>query len=150
MATLITEVVEIFEPLAAEANVSLATDVSDGLPMISGDEARLHQVLDNLIANAIRHSYDGGVVTVSAKQDGNRLCLSVSDTGDGIERDKLAVIFDRFARADKNRSHANGSTGLGLTITKAIVEAHGGHIWAESVGLGNGSCFSIALPFVVE
>lgn len=150
VAMLITEVVEIFEPIATEANVVVKTDIADSLPELAGDEARLRQVLDNLIANAIRHSHDGGVVTISAKQEGRQLCLSVLDTGDGIERDKLAVIFNRFARADQMRSHENGSSGLGLTIAKAIVEAHGGHIRADSAGLGKGSCFSLALPFARE
>ncbi|MEM7126814.1 MAG: ATP-binding protein [Chloroflexota bacterium] len=146
VSTLITEVVEIFEPIAAEANVMLETRIASGLPEVAGDEARLRQVLDNLIANAIRHSHDSGVVTIAATQDDGQLLLSVTDRGDGIEPEQLAVIFDRFARADKNHSHASGSSGLGLTIVKAIVEAHGGQIWAESAGLGLGSCFSLSAP----
>ncbi|MEM7035161.1 MAG: ATP-binding protein, partial [Chloroflexota bacterium] len=144
---LVSEVVEIFEPIATEANVILQTNIADHLSAIRGDEARLRQVLDNLIANAIRHSHDGGVVTVSAVEDDSHLHLSVLDTGDGITQEQLAVIFNRFARADKMRSSANGSSGLGLTIVKAIVEAHGGQIQAQSAGLGKGSRFVVSIPF---
>ncbi|MEM7348261.1 MAG: ATP-binding protein [Chloroflexota bacterium] len=143
---LISEVVEIFEPIAVETNVILKTELDEHLPVIKGDEARLRQVLDNLIANAIRHSHDGGVVTVSALRDNDRLHLSVSDTGDGIAPEQLAVIFDRFSRVDTLRSPQNGSSGLGLTIVKAIVEAHAGKIQAQSTGLGQGSRFVVSIP----
>ncbi|MEM7535258.1 MAG: ATP-binding protein [Chloroflexota bacterium] len=149
VADFIGELVDVFEPLASEKGVTLVANVPGALPMIQVDEARIRQVLDNLLANAIRHSHAGDTVTVDVKVDvriDSHLQISVTDTGDGIEQHRLIDIFDRFARAGKQRNGTNTSSGLGLAISKAIVEAHQGSISVASDGLGLGSSFLISIP----
>ena len=110
---------------------------------VSADEARIEQVLVNLIHNAIKFTPPGGRITVSAKAEGDKLIVSVSDTGVGIPEDDLPRVFERFYKAD--RARAGGGTGLGLAIAKHVVEAHGGRIWVESVE-GRGATFSFSIP----
>ncbi len=110
------------------------------------DTDKMMQVIDNIMNNAIKYSPDGGVITVALNQTQNQVVLSISDQGLGIPRKDLSKIFDRFYRVDKARSREQGGTGLGLAIAKEIVEAHKGHIWADSAE-GKGSTFYISLPF---
>ncbi|MEM7114886.1 MAG: ATP-binding protein [Chloroflexota bacterium] len=145
MADFIEEVVEVFEPLAIDQEIDLKTSVANGLPPIKIDAERMRQVLNNLLANAIRHSHAGDTVTIDVEAD-KALQISVTDTGDGIESQRLTEIFDRFARAGKQRNGPDSSSGLGLAISKAIVEAHQGSISVRSNGLGHGSCFQISIP----
>ncbi len=113
------------------------------LPRVPADEARMEQVLVNLIHNAIKFTPSGGRITVSARAEGDKLVVSVSDTGVGIPEDDLPRVFERFYKAD--RSRAGGGTGLGLAIAKHVVEAHGGRIWVESVE-GRGATFRFTIP----
>ncbi len=114
---------------------------------INGDAVRLQQVLANLLDNALRHTAAGGNVAVDGSEVGGRFLVTVSDNGDGIPRDQLDSIFERLHRVDASRVNADGSgSGLGLTIARAIVQAHGGSISAESAGLGTGARFSVCLP----
>ena len=110
------------------------------------DTDQMMRVIDNIMNNAIKYSPDGGTITVRLTQNQNQILLSISDQGLGIPRKDLGKIFDRFYRADKARSRAQGGTGLGLAIAKEIVTAHGGRIWADSRE-GHGSTFYIALPY---
>jgi len=110
------------------------------------DEDRMIQVLTNLIGNALQYTPEHGTVTVSIERDKNEARISVRDTGFGIPTEHLAHIFDRFYRVDKSRSRARGGSGIGLTIAKHLVEAHGGKIWAESTGENKGSVFVFTLP----
>lgn len=111
------------------------------------DEDRMIQVLTNLLGNALAYTGSGGEVTVSAARSGQEVQISVKDNGAGIPAESLAHIFDRFYRVDKSRSRAaGGGSGIGLTIARAFVEAHGGRIWAESAGEGQGSTFLFSLP----
>lgn len=111
------------------------------------DEDRLGQVLTNLVANGIQYSPEGGAVTISAEQKNSELQITVTDTGVGIPPEHLTHIFDRFYRVDKSRSRAaGGGSGIGLTIARHLVEAHGGKIWAESEGEGKGSRFVFTIP----
>jgi len=110
------------------------------------DVDRIAEVLANLLDNALRHTPSGGTVTLSDRRDGNAVLLTVSDTGDGLERDDLERIFERFYRADASRSRDRGGSGIGLTIARALVEAHGGSLWAESEGPGGGARFVCRLP----
>jgi signal transduction histidine kinase len=114
------------------------------LPLIQVDPDRLAQVLSNLVSNALRYTPDGGQITLSARQAGENVLLTVADTGAGIAPDDLPYIFRRFYRGDKSRP-ANGESGLGLAIARSIVEAHGGGITAVS-DLGQGTSFTISLP----
>ena len=145
VADFIYEIIEVFAPLASEKGITLTANVPEGWPVIQVDEARIRQVLHNLLANAIRHSHTGDTVTIDVKVD-RQLQISVTDTGDGIESHRLMEIFDRFARAGKQRHATNTSSGLGLAISKAIIEAHQGSISVSSDGLGFGSCFLISIP----
>lgn len=121
--------------------VTLARNVGPDADTVVGDANRLEQALQNLAANALRHTPNGGTITLSAKRVGPHLRLRVADTGAGIAPQHLPVIFDRFYKADNARS--SGGSGLGLSIVKAIVERHGGTV---SVRNGPGAVFEILLP----
>jgi signal transduction histidine kinase len=142
---LVRETLQAIEPLATEKGVRLADQMAP-LPEVLVDPIRIRQVLFNLLTNALRHTPTGGTVSVSGESSAGSVCLAVADTGEGLEPDQLAAVFDRFYRADKSRSRETGGTGLGLAIVKAIVEAHGGCVEADSDGKGRGSRFSIKLP----
>lgn len=116
------------------------------LPEIYCDEDRIGQVLINLIGNALQYTPAGGKVMIDAHNIGQFLQVDITDSGIGIEPEHIPLFFERFYRMDKSRSRAHGSSGIGLTITKYWVEAHGGKIWVESGGLGMGSTFSFTLP----
>jgi signal transduction histidine kinase len=137
--------VQAIEPLATDKGVQLIDRV-EALPEISIDPVRIRQVLFNLLSNSLRHTPADGSITVSGTVGDKEVCLAVQDTGEGLSADQLASVFDRFYRGDKSRSRESGGTGLGLAIVKAIVEAHGGHVAAQSEGLGCGSTFSVFLP----
>ncbi len=135
----------VFEHEAAQKGVNLDVKVREGLPPVAVDEARLAQVMGNLLSNALRYTPLGGRVELGATLDGSRVTLTVRDSGQGIPAEDLPLIFNRFYRADKSRAEENGESGLGLAIVKALVEAHAGTIEAQSV-LGNGTTFLIHLP----
>ncbi len=143
VATSSTERLRLF---AERQGVSLTTDVPDVVPMVRGDEARLGQVLVNLLHNAVKFSPDGGEVTVSVRAYGSDLLTSVADHGVGIPKAAQARIFERFYKVDRARVRGEaGGTGLGLAIARHVIEQHGGRIWVESEE-GVGSTFSFALP----
>lgn len=140
-------VIKRLRQVAASRGIRLESAPLSALPAISGDEDRLLQVLSNLTSNAIQYTPERGKVTLSARRVANEVQISVQDTGAGISPEHLPRIFDRFYRIDKSRSRqAGGGSGIGLTIARALVEAHGGRIWAESEGTGKGSTFTVALP----
>jgi heavy metal sensor kinase len=112
---------------------------------LEADEERLSQVLRNLVRNAVSHTKKDGRITVSATPRGDWLRFAVADDGPGISADRLASIFDRFYRTDSGRARDQGGSGLGLAIARAIVEAHGGRIWASSAEKG-GATISFDLP----
>jgi two-component system OmpR family sensor kinase len=112
---------------------------------LMADRDRLTQVIRNLVRNAVAHTDPGGAVTVAARALGDRLEISVIDTGPGIPADQLEQIFERFHRLDPGRPRDRGGSGLGLAIARAIIEAHGGRIWAESRP-GRGATFRLELP----
>ena len=143
MADVIGHAVDRLRAQADRAELKLDIDIPPTLPEVMSDEARVEQVLVNIIHNAIKFTPSGGKINISAKARDNDILVSVSDTGVGIPADDLPRIFERFYKADKSRS--GGGTGLGLAIAKHIVEAHGGRIWAESVE-GRGSTFNFTLP----
>ena len=130
-----------------EKQVRLTVSLPADLPPVLADEDRLTQVLTNLLANALAYTPAGGDVTVSAQKTGGEVRVSVKDSGVGIPPEHLAHIFDRFYRVDASRSRgAGGGSGIGLTIARRLVEAHGGRIWAESDGENKGSVFIFTLP----
>ncbi len=144
----LTEQLEAYKPLAEVQGVSLRTNLSASLPVMQVDPARLSQVIGNLLLNAFRHTPSGGRVTLSADVADQQVVIQVQDTGEGIPADHLPYIFERFYRADSSRARETGGAGLGLAIVRAIVEAHNGTIEVSSAGKGQGSTFSLRLPFV--
>jgi signal transduction histidine kinase len=133
-----------FESAAREKRITLERRTPAPVP-VYGDKARIKQSLVNLIANAISYSGEGGTVTIACEQTGNAVRISVADTGRGIPPEDLPHVFERFYRVDKSRNKLTGGMGIGLSITKAIVEAHGGTIAAESEA-GQGAVFILTLP----
>jgi histidine kinase len=146
VSNLVQTTVKRLSPQARDKRVTLHSSLPADLPPILADEDRITQVLVNLAANAIQYTPEGGDVTISAAHHAEEIQISVKDTGIGIPPDHLANLFTRFYRVDKSRSrNAGGGSGIGLTIAKHLVEAHGGRIWAESAGEGQGSTFSFSL-----
>jgi signal transduction histidine kinase len=131
--------------VAMAKGVSITTGLVGGLPRCKADSQRISQVLHNLLRNAVTHTPTGGAVAVSATARSGFVEIDVADTGEGIEAEELPKIFERFYRIDKSRSRSTGGYGLGLTIAKRIVEAHGGTIWATSTP-GAGSRFGFTIP----
>jgi len=142
---LINQVTVAIQPQAAAQGISISTDIAHKLPPVNIDAHRITQVLHNLLKNAVVHTPEGGAITITARQQGDRIEVAVADTGEGIPAEDLPNIFERFYRVDKSRSRATGGSGLGLTIAKYLVEAHGGKIEVQSE-LGKGSRFSFTLP----
>lgn len=143
VASLIAEPVERMLPQAERAGLTVTVDAPDDLPPVFADAERIQRVLTNLLHNAIKFTPGGGTVRVTARSEGQRVLISVSDTGVGIAREDLSRIFERFYKADRARS--GGGTGLGLAIAKHIIQGHRGQIWVESVE-GQGSTFTFSLP----
>ena len=141
----IDRVVTSFGPGAEAQAVRLDADVEEALPSLDLDRVRIEQVLSNLVDNAIRHTPAGGGVVVTARRRGESIRVDVTDTGPGIPSDALSHVFDRLYRVDPSRERGSGGSGLGLTIARQLVEAHGGTIWAESEE-GSGSRFGFDLP----
>jgi signal transduction histidine kinase len=136
-------------PLFDEKGVELKSAVPGDLPSVLADVDRVVQVLSNLLSNALRHTPDGGRVVVEAEaSDDDEVTFEVTDTGTGIAPDHLERVFERFYRVDKSRSRgeARGGSGVGLAISRALVEAMGGRIRVESPGLGEGATFAFTLP----
>jgi PAS domain S-box-containing protein len=132
---------EMFEPIARKRSIALVVEADEG-PRVHADPQRVHQVLSNLIGNALRLIPDGGKITVRSESRANEIEISVTDTGPGIAPADIPHVFDRFWQA----AHARKTgVGLGLAIARGIVEAHGGRIWVESE-LGNGATFHFTLP----
>ena len=116
----------------AEANgINLSAALPRGLTPTNIDSYRIKQVLNNLLENAIAHTGQKGSVTATAQRQADEIIISVTDTGEGISAQDLPNIFERFYRVDKSRARSTGGSGLGLTIARRLVEAHGGHIWPK-------------------
>jgi two-component system OmpR family sensor kinase/two-component system sensor histidine kinase BaeS len=145
LADLLTDSAAGFESRAASQNVDLRVDVPDPSPELEADYDRLLQVLANLLTNALHHTPENGTITLRGDTIEDGVRITVADTGAGIPAEDLPYIFDRFWRGDKSRTRTEGSSGLGLAITKQLVLAHGGTINAESE-VGNGTTFTIELP----
>jgi len=142
---LVDRVAEQLSPLAQQGNLGLVNAVEESIDLIEADPMRIEQVLTNLMTNAIKFTPAGGTVTVSARDIGDEIEVSVRDTGIGIAEDELPRVFERFYQVDSSASRSYRGAGLGLTICEFIVEYHHGSIRAEST-LGEGSTFLFTLP----
>jgi len=145
LSDLISDTLESFSELASRHGVTLEGRAQPGVDPLYMDTQRIGRVLNNLIANAIRHTPSGGRVEVRAQRAGAQVEVSVADTGEGIPPQDLPHIFERFYRSEKSRSRLTGGSGLGLAIARGIVRAHGGDIRVESIP-GQGSRFTFTLP----
>ncbi len=145
LAPVVRQVLSEIDVASADRAIELSSHVPDDLPAIEADRERVHQVLFNLVDNAMRFTPDGGAVRVEAHRENGSVSISVRDSGVGIPNDALPRLFERFYRVDASRSRGDGGTGIGLAIARSVVEAHGGTISAESE-LGHGSVFTFDLP----
>lgn len=130
-----------------DKDIQLHTNLPDKLPAIYVDQERMTQVMLNLLGNALQYTPSGGEVTITVVPETQQIVISVQDNGIGIPSESLSHLFERFYRIDKSRSRTGGGSGIGLTISKHIVEAHNGRLAVTSPGLNQGSTFTITLPF---
>jgi signal transduction histidine kinase len=145
LSDLVSDTLESFSTLARQQQVTLRGSAEPGVDPVQMDSGKVGRVLANLVGNALRYTPAGGTVELRAWLADGEARVSVCDTGIGIDPDDLPRVFERFYRGERSRSRASGGSGLGLAIAKGIIEAHGGHIWAESAP-GQGAVFTFALP----
>lgn len=147
LSSFISEIVPRLMPQARTRGVNLHNEVPANLPLLSIDPGHMGQAVFNLLENAILHTPATGTVRVTANYHEEQIILSIQDNGEGISADDLPHIFKRFYRSDPARNPSEGGLGLGLSISKSIIEAHGGMIKAMSEGVpGKGSVFTVCLP----
>ena len=149
LLTLATDAVHDAESIAPERRIRLEVFDGPGTPEVLGDQARLRQVLGNLMANALQHTPDTAGVTVRVGTDGDRAVLEVCDEGPGMSADDAKRVFERFYRADSSRARASGGTGLGLSIVDSLVFAHGGTVSVKTAP-GQGCTFRVTLPRIAD
>jgi len=145
-AAIVAAAVQAAEPAYLAKKMELRCTVDERLPQLAADPDRIGEVLANLLDNALRHTPPGGRVEVLAERHGDDVELVVVDSGEGIPPEHLGRVFERFYRVDSGRTRAMGGSGIGLAIARALVEAHGGRIRAESEGAGQGARFIVTLP----
>jgi signal transduction histidine kinase len=151
LADLISDTLESFSELAARQGVKLGGSVAAGVDPVHMDTQRIGRVLNNLIGNAIRHTPSEGEVKVLARRTSAGVEVTVADTGEGIRKEDLPHVFESFYRGEKSRSRTTGGAGLGLAISRGIVQAHGGELKVDSVSspqgdAGQGSRFTFHIP----
>jgi PAS domain S-box-containing protein len=138
--------IDVVTPAAAAKNITISTSFDKHRPVINGDFDRMQQVIWNLMSNAVKFTEPGGRVDAQISRKGTAVELIVRDTGQGISRDFLPYMFDRFRQADASASRRHGGLGLGLALVRQIVELHGGSVSAASDGENRGSTFVVRLP----
>jgi signal transduction histidine kinase len=143
---LVKEAAEAFRPLAATEPIELRVELLGPPPTVYADPARLRQVLQNLLWNAVRHTPPGGRILLSVENKNGVATITVHDNGAGIAAEHLPRVFDRFYRTDTARDRQSGGSGLGLAIVKATIEAHDGAVSVSSPGPDQGTTFTITLP----
>ena len=142
---LIDECLERFQTISAERGVQLSANVGEDVDPLPLNSAKISRVLDNLISNSLRYTPEGGRIVITADRDGDRVIVSVEDSGPGFNEEDIPRLFEQFYRGEQARTRATGGAGLGLSIAHGVVEAHGGRIWAENVP-GGGARISFELP----
>lgn len=140
---IIHDALESFYSLAEEKSIILSKKIPAELPQVEADRERLRQVMTNLLSNAIKFSPDDGSIMVKAEGRNSELLVQVIDHGNGIPEEAIPHVFDRFYQVESSMTRSTGGSGLGLYISKQIIEAHGGRIWVESeLGKGSTFCFT--------
>jgi signal transduction histidine kinase/CheY-like chemotaxis protein len=142
--------INVVQPAAHAKGITLDYWAQPGLGAISADSARLQQIVWNLLSNAVKFTPHGGKISVRVERDGPNAKVTVSDTGQGIEREFLPRVFDRFRQADSSTTRSFGGLGLGLAIVRHLVELHGGTVSADSDGVGKGATFSASFPLLSD
>ncbi len=145
LQTIFNHLRDSYELIIKSKNLKLMFDKSSQMTSIYADEGRILQILSNIINNAIRHTNEGGEIFVDAREMADEAVIEIRDTGEGIAKEDLAFVFERFYRTDPSRQTTSSQSGLGLSIVKALVETHGGRVEVQSE-IGKGSTFSIFLP----
>ncbi|MDX6694637.1 MAG: hypothetical protein QOF02_2240 [Blastocatellia bacterium] len=148
LVPIIEAAVEAIRPAADAKSIRLRTELDPRVGYVSGDPARLQQIIWNLVSNAVKFTGKGGQITVGLERAGSHVQLSVKDTGEGIKAEFLPYVFDRFRQADGSTTRVHGGLGLGLAIVRHLVELHGGTVKAESDGEGHGASFTVSLPLL--
>jgi PAS domain S-box-containing protein len=148
LAPVVENAINVVRPTADAKGIAIDASLSSTPIMVSGDANRLQQVIWNLLSNAVKFTANGGRVNLNLGQSDGVVDIKVSDTGQGISKDFLPFVFDRFRQADSTTTRQHGGLGLGLAIARHLVEIHGGSIRAESQGEGKGSTFTIKLPTI--
>ena len=146
IASVIAQSVEAARPPAESRKETLEVDVDPDVGWVDGDQARLVQVVGNLLDNAIKYTEEGGHIRLTARVDGREVVIAVRDSGVGIATDLLPHVFDLFTQADRSLARRQGGLGIGLTLVRRLVDMHGGRVEAASEGPGHGSEFTIRLP----
>jgi len=146
---IINAAVEIIKPAAAAGNIKLSQTLDRAADLINGDVDRLRQVVENLLSNALKFTPPDGSIEVRLERENNTAKIVISDTGQGISREFLPQIFERFKQADASATRRHGGLGIGLSLARDLVELHGGAISAESAGEGQGATFIVTLPLRV-
>ena len=146
-AQLVKQASDVMKPMAEKAGVSLSVESQDA--ELWADPDRIVQALTNLISNAIKFSPKGGKICVTAERKENQMLFKIQDEGQGIPPDKLGLLFERFQQLDSSDARERGGSGLGLSISRGIIEQHNGKIWVEST-VGKGSTFFFTLPLLQE
>ena len=146
MEVMVCEVAETLRSSADGKEITINTDVEEGIPKLIVDRERIKQVMINVVSNAIKFSPDGSIINVKTRKGKNGILFEVQDFGRGIPKDKQDKVFETFFQVDSGVDRKFGGVGLGLAISKGIVISHGGEIWVEST-VGKGSIFRFTLPF---
>ena len=137
-------------PAAGAKQISLHCSVASSRELVSGDAERLQQVVWNLLVNAVKFTPEGGSVTVRVNHSQDKAQIVINDTGKGIAPPMLSYIFERFRQEDGTSTRAYGGLGLGLAIVRQLVDLHGGTVWADSAGEGQGATFTVELPLTLS
>ncbi len=140
--------IDVIQPSAETKNIQIAVDLDDTIEPCYADQARLQQVLGNLLSNAVKFTPEGGAVRVGLERDGDGVIVRVADTGQGIPAEFIPYIFEPFRQVDQLTTRRHGGLGLGLSIVRHLIEAHGGTVRVESAGSGKGATFTVRLPIV--
>jgi signal transduction histidine kinase len=150
LSAVIASVVESLRIMAEAKEIRITVTCNESIEAVEGDSSRLHQVVWNLLANAIKFTPSRGSVEIRLDREGSSVRLRVSDNGVGIPVEFLPHVFDQFRQADSSKSRKWGGLGLGLALVRHLVELHAGRVWAESAGEGLGATFTVDLPLLAR
>ncbi len=146
MRQMANDIMATAQPLAQQKNLDMYLDLDDGVSTVRVDRTRIRQVLWNIMGNAIKFT-DKGSVSLSMRDEGSHVLVAIRDTGIGIKEENIPIVFEQFRQIDGGLNRAASGTGLGMPITKKLIEIHGGDIWIESV-YGQGTTFFFTLPYI--